>query len=109
MGPGDSGQLGDGFVWVNNGPWWVPVQIRPIPRPWLITTLLSDFNLQSNTTTLFGGNFYLLASTNNAPSPDLRRPVWTNTITMRSTNNYSVTLTNAVSPGGQQFYILQSQ
>jgi alpha-tubulin suppressor-like RCC1 family protein len=109
MGTSDSGQLGDGFEWINNGPWWVPVLIRPTPRPWLITKLSSEFDLQFNTTTLFGGNFYLLASTNNGLAVNQWTPVWTNTITTRSTNNYSVTLTNAVNSGGQQFYILQSQ
>jgi hypothetical protein len=50
----------------------------------------------------------LLAGTNIALTLQWT-PVRTNAVTMRATNNYSVTLTNAMKPSGQQFYILQSQ
>jgi alpha-tubulin suppressor-like RCC1 family protein len=104
MGWNNYGQLGDGFV----GDSWTPEQIFPLPQPVLTTSFSSGTGLQINATTLFGGNFYLLAGTN-FTLPLQWTPVWTNSVTMRGTNNFSATLTNAVNASGRQFYILQSQ
>jgi alpha-tubulin suppressor-like RCC1 family protein len=104
MGLNDYGQLGDGFVDDSLG----PEQIFPVPQPVLTTSISSRTGLQFNATTPFGGNFYLLAGTNFTLPLSQWTPVWTNSVTARGTNNFSVTLTNALNPGGQQFYILKS-
>ena len=65
--------------------------------------------MQFKATCGFGGNFQLLIGTNFAQPLSQWTPLRTNAIANRATNNYSVTLTNAMKPGGQQFYILQSQ
>jgi hypothetical protein len=104
MGWNNYGQLGDGFV--NDS--LVPEQIFPLPQPVLTTSYSSGTGLKINATTPFGGTFYLLAATNFTP-PLQWTPVWTNTVNTRGTNNFSITLTNALNPGGRLFYILQSQ
>jgi alpha-tubulin suppressor-like RCC1 family protein len=105
-----NGQLGDGFVDVP--PHYgtaIPEQIFPAPQPVLSSALSSRTNLQFMATTGFGGNFSLLTGTNLGTSLSQWPPLRTNSVTARGTNNYSVTVTNAVNPGGGQFYILQSQ
>jgi alpha-tubulin suppressor-like RCC1 family protein len=104
-----NGQLGDGFVDVppNYGT-AIPEQIFPAPQPVLSSAFSSKTNLQINATTLFGGSFSLQAGTNLAQLASQGTKIRTNAITTRSTNNYSVTLTNTVKPVGGQFYILQS-
>jgi alpha-tubulin suppressor-like RCC1 family protein len=104
MGWNDFGQLGDGFA--DNS--LVPEQIFPLPQPMLTTSFSSGTGLQINSTTPFGGTFYLLAGTNFGSSSQWT-PIWTNSVTSRGPNNFSVTLTNAVNSSGQQFYILQLQ
>ncbi|MGO9586482.1 MAG: RCC1 domain-containing protein [Limisphaerales bacterium] len=108
MGDNEFGQLGDGFV--ADFATATPEQIFPPPRPVLAQTVSANTNLQFTATCGFRGNFYLLASTNIAQPLSLWTPVWTNAINSRGTNNFYVTLTNAVNYSiGQQFYILQSQ
>ena len=87
-----------------------PEQIFPSPQPVLVQTLLSQTNLQFTATCGFGGNFYLLASTNVAQPLNQWTPIWTNAVNSRVTNNLDVTIPNAVQfSHGQQFYILQSR
>ena len=109
MGRNGEGQLGDGFT--DNYPYAiaVPEQIVPSPQPVLLSALSSQTNLQINATCGFGGNFYLLGSTNPALPLNQWTPLRTDSITLRGANNYSVTLTNAVNAGARQFYILQSR
>ena len=110
MGDNSSGELGDGFVDVY--PHFGTArteQIFPPPQPILTSSVISKTNLQVNATTLFGGTFYLRASTNLAVPLSQWQPLRTNSVTARGTNNFSVTLTNAVNSSSQQFYILQSQ
>jgi alpha-tubulin suppressor-like RCC1 family protein len=104
MGWNDFGQLGDGFADDS----LVPEQIFPLPQPMLTTSFSPGTGLQINGSTLFGGSFYLLSATN-FTLPLQWSPVWTNTVTTRGSNNFSVTLTNALNASGRQFYILQSQ
>jgi hypothetical protein len=107
MGDDSSGELGDGFYDVPIGGTTVPEQIFPPPKPILAETV-SNSDLQFTATCGFGGNFYLLASTNlNLPLSQWT-PVWTNQIIANYENIFSATLTNAVNPGSQQFFILQS-
>jgi alpha-tubulin suppressor-like RCC1 family protein len=106
MGGNFEGQLGDGF---GDYEFPYPEQICPSPQPVLTSTLSSSTNLQFNTTCSFGGNFYLLGSADMTLPFSQWTPLATNSVTARGTNNYSVTLTNAFNPAGQQFYILQSQ
>jgi alpha-tubulin suppressor-like RCC1 family protein len=108
MGYDQYGQLGDGF---SSGSFIAPVpeQIFPLPQPVLRSVLSSTTNLQFTATTGFGGSFSLQAGTNLAQLLSQWTPLRTNSITARGTNNYSVTVTNAVNSSGQQFYILQSQ
>ena len=105
MGENSSGQLGDGFSSNTS----LPEQICPSPQPVLSSALSSQSNLQFNATCGFGGNFYLLGSADMTLPLSQWLPLATNSVTVRGSNNYSVTLTNAFNPGGQQFYILQSQ
>jgi alpha-tubulin suppressor-like RCC1 family protein len=106
MGYNYYGQLGDGFTNLNSA---IPEQIFPASQPMLNSALSSQADLQFNATCGFGGNFYLLGSTDMTLPVSQWTPLATNAVTARGTNNYSVTLTNAFNPGGQQFYILQSQ
>jgi alpha-tubulin suppressor-like RCC1 family protein len=106
MGYSYFGQLGDGFS--DNGT-AIPEQIFPSPQPVLNIALSSKTNLQFKATCGFGGNFRLLGSTNIALPLSQWTPLRTNSVTTRGTNNFSGTLTNAVIPRGQQFYILQSE
>ena len=105
-----NGQLGDGFIDVppNYGT-AIPEQIFPLPPPVLVSAISSTTNIQIKATTGFGGKFYLLAGTNINSLLSQWTPLRTNSITTRGTNNYSVTVTNAVKPGGGQFYLLLSQ
>jgi alpha-tubulin suppressor-like RCC1 family protein len=105
MGLNSHGELGDGFT--NNSV--IPEQIFPLPRPKLSSVLLSKTNLQFKATCGYGGNFYLLGSTNIDSPLNLWTPLRTNSVTARGTNNFSYTLTNAINSGAQRFYILQSQ
>ncbi len=105
MGANSSGQLGDGF----SPNTLMPEQIFPTPQPVLSSALSSQTNLQFNATCGFGGTFYLLGSADMTMPLSQWTPLATNAVTARGTNNYSVTLTNAFNPGGQQFYILKSQ
>jgi len=107
MGINEFGGLGDGFT---NYTSLLPEQIVPAPRAILMNKILSNTNLQFKATCLFGGTFYVLTSTNLAQPLSEWKPVWTNSVSARGTNNFCATLTNAVnSSAGQQFYILQSQ
>lgn len=104
------GELGDGFS--DGFPLYgTPFreQIVPTPLPALSLARSSQTNLQFNATCGFGGNFYLLASTNLAQPFNQWTPICTNSISSRGSNNYSVTLTNGFNPAGQQFYTLQSK
>lgn len=108
------GQLGDGFVDNGNPPWIgngtsSPEQIFPSPQPVLVVSISCNTNLQFTATCGFGGNFYLLASTNLTQPLNQWTQVWTNVITQRGTNNFTAILTNCVDSSSQQFYILQSQ
>jgi hypothetical protein len=106
MGYNFFGTPGDGFT--NNNS-LIPEHIFPSPQPVLSSALSSKTNLQFNATCRFGGKFYLLASTNITLPSNQWKPIRTNSITARGSNDFSVTLTNAVNQGSQQFYILQSQ
>ena len=109
MGYNDYGQLGDGFI--DNYPRYgtaTPEPIFPAPSPVLNSTLSSVTDLQFKATCGFGGNFRLLGSTNITLPLSQWASLQTNSISLRGTNNYSVTLINAVTTAGQQFYILQS-
>jgi alpha-tubulin suppressor-like RCC1 family protein len=111
MGYNIYGELGDGFIDTSVPDDFgtdIPEQILPLPQPMLISAISSKTNLQFKATTGFGGKFSLLTGTNLATVLPWT-PLRTNSITTRATNNYSVTVTNALKPGGQQFYILQSQ
>lgn len=104
------GELGDGFS--DGFPLYgTPIreQIVPTPQPVLSMAPSSRTNLQFNATCGFGGNFYLLGNANLTQPISQWIPICTNSITSRGSNNYSVTLTNALTTGGQQFYILQSK
>jgi alpha-tubulin suppressor-like RCC1 family protein len=113
-----SGELGDGFVFYYSDFFGVPVsgrnpvpeQIVPTPQPVLTETVSSKTNLQFTATCRFGGTFYLLAGTNVTQALNQWTPVWTNSINVRSNNNFNATISSAVSPGnGPKFYILRSQ
>ena len=106
MGGNYVGQLGDGF---GDYEFPYPEQIFPAPQPVLGIALSSQTNLQFNATCGFGGNFCLLGSTNLTLPLSQWTPLQTNSIISRGANNYSVTLSNAVTTSGQQFYLLQSQ
>jgi alpha-tubulin suppressor-like RCC1 family protein len=106
MGNNQAGQLGDGF----NSESLFPEQIVPSPQPTiLITSTTSETNLQFQATCQFGGTFYLLASANLTRPLNRWTPVGTDSVLIRGSNNFDMTLTNAVnfSPR-QQFYMLQS-
>ncbi len=105
MGFNGDGELGDGYL--SQSP--LPEQIFPAPQPVLLNRLSSKTNLQFSANCGFGGNFRLLGSTNLALPLSQWTPIWTNSVTARGTNNFSVTMTNAVNAGGRRFYILQSQ
>jgi alpha-tubulin suppressor-like RCC1 family protein len=110
MGNNTWGQLGDGFVdsTTPNGT-ALPEKIFPSPQPVLTCALSSRTNLQISATTGFGGNLYLLGTTNIALQLNQWTAVRTNLITTRGTNNFSITLTNAVNLSSRQLYLLQSQ
>jgi alpha-tubulin suppressor-like RCC1 family protein len=112
MGYNIYGELGDGFIDTSYPADYgtdIPEQIIPLPQPVLVSAVSSKTNIQIKATTGFGGKFSLLAGTNINSLLSPWTPLRTNSITARGTNNYSVTVTNAVNPGGGQFYILQSQ
>ena len=113
MGLAGDGELGDGFYGTTN---WqqsissVPEQIVPPPRPLLTGISISTkTNLQFKATCLFGGKYCLLSSTYLAQQLNQWKPVWTNSVIARGTNNFTAMLTNAVNSSASQFYILQSQ
>jgi alpha-tubulin suppressor-like RCC1 family protein len=110
MGDNYDGELGDGFIDTSSS-YGVdtPEQVVPKPPPVLAQTLLSETNLQFTAVCKFGASFYLVSGTNLAQPLSQWTPAWTNVITSRYTNVFSATLTDAVSSGSQQFYILQSQ
>lgn len=97
--------VGDGF----SGSSLRPEQIVPAPQPVLAGGISYATNLQFNATCLFGGTFYLLAGTNLTQPLGQWLPIHTNFVMARGTNNFSATLTNAVSSGPRHFYILRSQ
>jgi hypothetical protein len=105
MGGNYAGQLGDGFG-DDGHPF--PEQVFPVPQPLLGCAPASPTDLQFDATCEFGGNFRLLGSTDLTLPLSQWTPLQTNSIASRGADNYSVTLTNAVTAGGQQFYILQS-
>jgi alpha-tubulin suppressor-like RCC1 family protein len=109
MGYNHLGALGDGFI-DDQPPYGstLPEQIWPHPQPVLTQTVSNSFDLQFTAPCPFGGNFYLLSGTNLAQPLCQWTPVATNTIIYRFLNLFSNTLPNALSSGGQQFYILQS-
>jgi alpha-tubulin suppressor-like RCC1 family protein len=112
MGYNIYGELGDGFVDTDGTSDFgtdIPEQILPLPQPVLVSAISSTTNIQIKATTGFGGHFSLLAGTNINSLLSQWTPLRTNSITARGTNNYSVTVTNAMKSSGQQFYILQSQ
>jgi hypothetical protein len=80
-----------------------------LPQPVLVSAISSKTNIQIKATTGFGGHFSLLADTNINSLVSPWTALRTNSITTRGTNNYTVTVTNAMKLAGQQFYILQSQ
>jgi hypothetical protein len=110
MGNNSSGQLGDGFV-DSATPYGtaLPEKIFPLPQPVLTGALSSATNLQISATTGFGGDLYLLAATNIALQLRQWSAVRTNIVTTRGSNNFSLTLTNAVHSSSEQLYLLQSQ
>ena len=103
-GMGEDDELGDGFITTQS---FVPLQIYPTPQPILTDSVSSGTNLQFTATCGFGGNFYLLTSTNLTLPLCQWTPVWTNNILYHFYNVFSATLPAPVNPG-QQFYILQS-
>ena len=105
---GDDGDgLGDGFTDASYAA--QPERIVPPVPPVLAESVSGGTNLQFTSACPFGGNFYLLTSTNIALPLCQWSPVWTNIIQIRNYNVFSATLTNGVNAGGgQQFYILQS-
>jgi alpha-tubulin suppressor-like RCC1 family protein len=105
MGDGVNGQLGDGFQASQTS---IPEQIFPTLQPVLTESVSCGTNLQFSATCNFGGNFYLLTSTNLTLPLCQWTPIWTNTIVYHEYNAFSATLTNAATSGGQQFFILQS-
>lgn len=108
MGNNRLGQLGDGFiddVYPTGVP--VPERIYPPPQP-VLAIAIAGADLQFTATCPFGGDFHLLTSTNLALPLYDWIPVWTNSVFLRGTNNFTATLTNAVNPGGRQFYTLQA-
>jgi alpha-tubulin suppressor-like RCC1 family protein len=105
MGDDINGQLGDGFEASQTS---IPEQIYPTPQPVLMESISCGTNLQFTATCGFGGNFYLLTSTNLAQPLCQWTPVWTNTIIYPGENNFSTMLTNVAGSGNQHFYILQS-
>jgi len=109
MGNNRLGQLGDGFI---NDTYptglAVPEQIYPPPQP-VLTQAVSNANMQFTATCEFGGDFYLLTSSNLNQSLSQWTSVWTNLIIARGANNFTVTLTNVLNSGGEQFFILRSQ
>jgi alpha-tubulin suppressor-like RCC1 family protein len=112
MGYNIYGELGDGFIdtsYPDDFGTDIPEQILPLPQPVLVSAISSTTNIQIKATTGFGGRFSLQAGTNINSLLSQWTPLRTNSITTRGTNNYSVTVTNAMNPGGRQFYILQSQ
>ena len=112
MGYNIYGELGDGFIDTSYPADFgidIPEQILPLPQPVLASAISSKTNIQIKATTGFGGRFSLLAGTNIGPPLSQWLPLRTNSITVRGTNNYSITVTNVVNPGSGRFYILQSQ
>jgi len=110
MGNNSSGQLGDGFV-DSATPYGtaLPEQIFPSPPPVLTCAASSATNLQISATTGFGGNLYLLGTTNVAVPSSQWTALRTNLVIIRGTSNYSVTLTNAGISSSGQLYLLRSQ
>jgi alpha-tubulin suppressor-like RCC1 family protein len=103
-GMGQDDELGDGFVTTQS---FIPIQILPTPQPVLAESISGGTNLQFNATCGFGGNFYLLTSTNLAQPVCQWTSVWTNDIIFHSYNVFSATLPATGTPGGQ-FFILKS-
>jgi hypothetical protein len=69
----------------------------------------STTNLHLSGTCYFGGTYYLLASANITQLPSLWKPMRTNIVAARGTNNYNAVFTNGLkSISGQEFYILYS-
>jgi alpha-tubulin suppressor-like RCC1 family protein len=108
MGQNQTGGLGDGF---NGGDSVLPEQIVPSPQPIFASASIPSYsNLQLSAPCFIGGNYITLAGTNLTQPLEQWVPVCTNSVTVRGTNNFIVTLTNIVNSGAtQQFYILQSQ
>jgi alpha-tubulin suppressor-like RCC1 family protein len=105
-GMGEDSGLGFGFSTL----FIAPVQIFPgPPAPLLMSRIVSQTNLLFNATCPYGGTYYLLASTNLVQPLSQWAAVLTNVVYVPGTNNFSVTLTNALSPTVQQFYVLQTQ
>ncbi len=106
-------QLGDGFT----GNCQFPERIVPAPEPVLTSiSIVSNTNLQLVGTCYFGGLNYLLATTNLSDPPGPWTTIWTNTISIRGSNNFTLTdgqhkpSSLNIDPNvAQQFYILQSQ
>jgi hypothetical protein len=101
MGYNIYGELGDGFVDTSYPADFgtdIPEQILPLPQPVLVSAISSKTNLQIKATTGFGGHFSLLAGTNLNSLLSQWTRLRTNSITVRGTNNYSVTVTNVIHP-----------
>jgi alpha-tubulin suppressor-like RCC1 family protein len=107
MGHAGAGALGDGF-WFDGISGVGLEQIWPRPQPVLAAAVSNGTDLQLTAPCGFGGDFCLLTGTNLSLPLSQWTPVCTNTIRYRFANVFSATLTNAVSSGNRQFYILQS-
>jgi alpha-tubulin suppressor-like RCC1 family protein len=106
MGQASYGQLGDGFD-INS---YTAVQIEPRPQPVLTITAPSAVYVQLEATCLFGGKFGLLTHTNIAAQLAAWTQIQTVSVTNRGPNNFSITLTNELSPAhAQQFFMLESR
>jgi hypothetical protein len=106
MGDDVFGELGDGFT--NSTP-SLPEQIVPSPQPTLTSSITFGTNFQFQTTSPFGGTFYLLAGTNLTQPFTQWTRIWTNSVYGRGTNNFNATISNPISSIAAGFYILQSQ
>jgi hypothetical protein len=107
MGANYNSQLGDGFA---DTSYPFPEQIFPPPQPRLVANVSLGTNLQASATCGFAGTFCLLSSGDMTLPLSEWESVQTNVITLRGTNNYSVTLSNELGSAMQRrFYMLRSQ
>ena len=106
MGDNQNSALGDGFT----GSTRTLEQVIPSPQPLLLATNSSVTNVLLTARALFGGTYQLLASTNPVTPPNQWVSLRTNIITIRSSTNFSATLTNELGTGAaQRFFRLMGQ